>query len=221
MSEQIPSGRIPSGWYPDKSVGAPAGQQRYWNGSAWTQHTTAPTVAESARKPGIFTRWGIPGLVGVVSLLVGVALGAAGGSSAEELETGSTGEPTSAPTVTVDPSAARQAELDQIAADLDEIAAEQATVSDELAAKEAELAAREQAVAAAEQEQAVEPDPPAAAPEPANDCHPSYDTCVPIASDVDCEGGSGNGPEFTGTVRVIGPDEYDLDRDGDGVACDG
>ena len=34
------------------------------------------------------------------------------------------------------------------------------------------------------------------------------------------EGGSGNGPLYTGTVRVVGPDEYDLDRDGDGVGCE-
>ena len=87
----------------------------------------------------------------------------------------------------------------------------------------------EQAVGAAEQEQAVvpappapapEPAPPAAVPEPADECHPSYEPCVPIASDVDCEGGSGNGPAYTGRVSVIGPDEYDLDRDGDGVACE-
>lgn len=25
-------------------------------------------------------------------------------------------------------------------------------------------------------------------------CHASYDPCVPITSDVDCAGGSGNGP---------------------------
>jgi hypothetical protein len=43
---------------------------------------------------------------------------------------------------------------------------------------------------------------------------------VPIVSDVDCQGGSGDGPEYTGYVRVIGPDEYDLDRDGDGVGCE-
>ncbi|HET6755549.1 MAG TPA: hypothetical protein VFH23_16540 [Jiangellaceae bacterium] len=40
---------------------------------------------------------------------------------------------------------------------------------------------------------------------------------MPIASDVDCLGGSGDGPAYTGTVRVIGPDVYGLDRDGDGV----
>lgn len=54
-------------------------------------------------------------------------------------------------------------------------------------------------------------------------CHPSYaDACVPIDSDVDCAGGSGNGPSyFDGVARVVGPDEYDLDRDGDGFACNG
>ena len=53
-------------------------------------------------------------------------------------------------------------------------------------------------------------------------CDPNYSGCVPIASDVDCAGGSGNGPAYVrGPVRVIGTDIYDLDRDGDGIACDG
>ncbi|RSM74288.1 hypothetical protein DMB66_01400 [Actinoplanes sp. ATCC 53533] len=52
-------------------------------------------------------------------------------------------------------------------------------------------------------------------------CDPNYTPCVPIASDVDCAGGSGNGPAYVeGPIRVIGGDPYDLDRDGDGVACD-
>ncbi|GAA4493262.1 hypothetical protein GCM10023191_030420 [Actinoallomurus oryzae] len=52
-------------------------------------------------------------------------------------------------------------------------------------------------------------------------CDPNYGGCVPIASDVDCAGGGGNGPAYvSGTVRVIGSDIYDLDRDGDGVGCD-
>jgi hypothetical protein len=64
------------------------------------------------------------------------------------------------------------------------------------------------------------PPPQTAAPAPPSGCHPSYDPCVPIASDVDCRGGSGDGPEYTGTVTVIGPDVYDLDRDGDGMGCE-
>lgn len=55
---------------------------------------------------------------------------------------------------------------------------------------------------------------------PGNACHPSYDPCVPITSDVDCAGGSGNGPAYTGPVRVIGPDDYGLDSDGDGRGCE-
>jgi hypothetical protein len=56
----------------------------------------------------------------------------------------------------------------------------------------------------------------------AQSCHPSYEgECVPITSDADCASGSGNGPAYVrGPVRVVGPDEYGLDRDGDGVGCE-
>ena len=67
------------------------------------------------------------------------------------------------------------------------------------------------------------PPPPVAAPVVVNNgCDPNYEgACVPIASDVDCAGGSGNGPGYTtGPVRIVGSDIYDLDRDGDGIACD-
>lgn len=56
---------------------------------------------------------------------------------------------------------------------------------------------------------------------PASNCDPNYSGCVPIASDVDCAGGSGNGPAYTsGPVQVIGTDIYGLDRDGDGWGCE-
>jgi hypothetical protein len=56
----------------------------------------------------------------------------------------------------------------------------------------------------------------------ARQCDPNYSgACVPIASDVDCAGGSGNGPAYVkGPVKVIGSDIYDLDRDGDGYGCE-
>jgi hypothetical protein len=61
----------------------------------------------------------------------------------------------------------------------------------------------------------------AAPAEPAASCHPSYDPCLdPNAGDYDCEGGEGDGPEYTGLVTVTGSDDYDLDRDGDGTGCD-
>ncbi|WP_329005393.1 G5 domain-containing protein [Kribbella sp. NBC_00709] len=52
-------------------------------------------------------------------------------------------------------------------------------------------------------------------------CDPNYSGCVPIASDVDCSGGSGNGPEYVaGPIEVIGNDIYRLDADHDGIACE-
>jgi hypothetical protein len=43
----------------------------------------------------------------------------------------------------------------------------------------------------------------------------------PNASDYDCAGGSGNGPFYVqGPISVVGTDHYDLDADGDGVACE-
>jgi hypothetical protein len=53
-------------------------------------------------------------------------------------------------------------------------------------------------------------------------CDPNYAwACVPIASDVDCAGGSGNGPAYVqGPVLVIGTDIYRLDSDGDGIGCE-
>ena len=56
---------------------------------------------------------------------------------------------------------------------------------------------------------------------PEQECHPSYSGCLnPNASDYDCAGGSGNGPYYTGPVRVVGPDVFDLDRDKDGWGCE-
>lgn len=55
-----------------------------------------------------------------------------------------------------------------------------------------------------------------------SNCDPNYSgACVPIASDVDCAGGSGNGPAYVaGPVTVVGTDIYGLDRDGDGIGCE-
>ncbi|MFG1814179.1 G5 domain-containing protein [Kribbella sp. NPDC049174] len=55
-----------------------------------------------------------------------------------------------------------------------------------------------------------------------SDCDPNYSGgCVPIASDVDCSGGSGNGPAYVrGPVTVVGSDIYGLDRDNDGLGCE-
>lgn len=57
--------------------------------------------------------------------------------------------------------------------------------------------------------------------QPTSSCDPNYSGCVPIASDVDCADGSGDGPAYVrGPIRVIGHDKYGLDRDNDGWACE-
>jgi hypothetical protein len=63
--------------------------------------------------------------------------------------------------------------------------------------------------------------PPPVEPAPQQQCDPNYTGCVPIASDVDCAGGTGNGPAYVkGPVQVIGNDIYELDKDHDGTACE-
>lgn len=52
-------------------------------------------------------------------------------------------------------------------------------------------------------------------------CSPNYSGCVPVASDVDCKPGSGNGPKYTtGPKKVLKKDIYRLDADKDGLACE-
>jgi hypothetical protein len=61
----------------------------------------------------------------------------------------------------------------------------------------------------------------AAPPPTQSQCHPSYSGCLKANSpDYDCEGGQGNGPDYTGPVTVYGPDTFDLDRDNDGIGCE-
>jgi len=64
---------------------------------------------------------------------------------------------------------------------------------------------------------------PPTAPPVAAGCHSSYaGACVPIAADVDCGGGPGNGPAYVyeKDVQVVGPDVYGLDADHDGLGCE-
>jgi hypothetical protein len=55
-----------------------------------------------------------------------------------------------------------------------------------------------------------------------SNCDPSYEgECLdPNSYDYDCEGGSGDGPDYTGPVTVVGDDHFGLDRDRDGYACE-
>lgn len=85
--------------------------------------------------------------------------------------------------------------------------------ADRRAVQAAEAEAR-----AAEEAEAEE----ALAEEEASECDPNYSgACLdPAAYDYDCEGGSGDGPEYTGTVAVVGEDHFGLDADSDGTGCE-
>lgn len=65
------------------------------------------------------------------------------------------------------------------------------------------------------------PSPSPSPPTNGGGCDPNYSGCLdPNAYDYDCIGGSGDGPRYTGTVRVLGSDHYGLDADGDGIGCE-
>nr|WP_307488790.1 hypothetical protein [Pseudarthrobacter defluvii] len=120
--------------------------------------------------------------------------------------------------------AAEKAAADKAAADKDaaDKAAAEAAALQAAEAKAAQDAAAAKAAADAAARAAA---PPAPAPQPVPGtnpgCDPNYSGCVPIASDVDCAGGSGNGPAYVrGPVQVIGRDIYGLDADHDGVGCE-
>lgn len=60
-------------------------------------------------------------------------------------------------------------------------------------------------------------------PPPSPSCHPSYvGACLKVGvGDYDCVGGSGDGPNYVqGPVYEVGPDEFGLDGDGDGIGCE-
>jgi micrococcal nuclease len=48
-------------------------------------------------------------------------------------------------------------------------------------------------------------------------CHPSYSPCLPVVADLDCSDVRAMG---AAPVRVVGPDVYRLDADGDGIGCE-
>ncbi|TWD53984.1 hypothetical protein FB478_103404 [Arthrobacter sp. AG367] len=130
-----------------------------------------------------------------------------------------------------DQAAAEKAAAEKAAADkaaADKAAADAAAARQAAEAKAAQDAAAAKAAAEAAAKAAAPPAPVAppahvapAVPGTNPGCDPNYSGCVPIASDVDCAGGSGNGPAYvSGPLQVIGRDIYGLDADHDGVACE-
>jgi hypothetical protein len=87
------------------------------------------------------------------------------------------------------------------------------------ARERARARAKARAIARARRRAAARAKPPATT----SNCDPNYKgACLdPTASDYDCEGGSGDGPEYVaGPIQVVGEDHFDLNRDSDTIACD-
>ena len=92
-------------------------------------------------------------------------------------------------------------------------AADKASAAAAAASAKASAAQAAAQATAAQQAQA----PSQAAPA----CTPGYSPCIPPGPDVDCAGGSGNGPRYVqGPVTVTGSDPYGLDSDHDGIGCE-
>jgi len=118
--------------------------------------------------------------------------------------------------------AAEKAAADAAAKAAADKAAADKAAADKLAADQAAAAKAAADQAAADQAAAAAAAKAAPAPRVQSGCDPNYaGACVPVASDVDCAGGKGNGPAYVrGPVTVVGSDIYGLDNDHDGIGCE-
>lgn len=69
----------------------------------------------------------------------------------------------------------------------------------------------------------IAPPAPTSPPPETQNCTSGYSPCIPPGPDVDCAGGSGNGPRYVQGPIIVDHafgDPYGLDRDGDGVGCE-
>jgi hypothetical protein len=93
--------------------------------------------------------------------------------------------------------------------------------TEKAAADKASAAAASAKASAAQAAQASAAQQAQASSRAAPVCTPGYSPCIPPGPDVDCAGGSGNGPRYVqGPVTVTGSDPYGLDSDHDGIGCE-
>jgi hypothetical protein len=149
---------------------------------------------------------------GLAALCLGLALVAAGCGSGDE--TSSIAQEARQQTVLeVRQAAARRRHREAHRIEVRERRAEAHRRAERAAARE-RARERSEAREQAEAEESTEAE--------SSECDPnSSGACLdPYASDYDCEGGSGNGPSYTGPVVVVGDDHYELDADGDLAGCE-
>lgn len=161
-----------------------------------------------------------PKLIQILTPIVTIFLTAAllSGSSDPQSKTGNA----SAKTQSIVASDVSESAAEQAAAAADRAAAKKRAIARERAAKRAQVRRERRARARVVARARERKEAAALAEEQAQNCDSNYEgACLdPNASDYDCEGGSGDGPEYTGPVQSVGSDPYDLDADGDGYACE-
>jgi hypothetical protein len=208
----------------------PSGQWR-WDGTQWVPNVQPEQPAETAVLPPMqlpelpatptpptpwySRRWFLPTLIGVVALLAGVGIGQAGNNPETKTVTQSVAS------ISVSPSPVISVSPSPVVTTVTKMVTMTA-------------AARPSAAAPPPpRPSALAPPPPrpsASAPPPtprpptsaAANCDPAYpDVCLHDGiGDYDCAGGSGNGPNYvSGPIRVLPPDPFGLDSNGDGIGC--
>lgn len=226
---------------PPRWVGDPTGRHelRYWDGTGWTGHVAdggvetwdppfhgsaeqparslpTPTrrARSRARRGGRFKRWPRSAKIGVpVAAVVGGMIVVGAISGGEDSPTVATQARSSTATTTVQHVATVPSTTTRPTVPPTTRLPIVATIPPTVAPTAPPTIAP-----------TTPPAPPqvAAPPPPSSNCHPNYGGCVPNDPvDVDCAGGSGNGPSYVrGPIQVIGADVYGLDADHDGIACE-
>ena len=222
-----PGWRPPAGWRPDPRWGpAPYGWQ-FWQEEpkrSWVARHKVATTLLAAPLALMVSLFGL----GVVGAVVSEPAGFTSLSSGQTMTPSprSTGAPQPSPSQASPDKAEASASASATAAAAEAaqeraLAAQAANAAKAKAAKVKAAKVKAAKVKAAKAKAAKAKAAKAKAGREAADCTPGYSPCLSYASDYDCAGGSGNGPEYVyGSVRVTGSDPYDLDRDGDGVGCD-
>ena len=210
----------PPGWTPDPSwPPAPAGWQM------WVPAANGGRRWIARHK--ILTAVGAVLMVCIVGSAVGGALGdSKNAASSKPIGSGAATTPTTSIATTsaaaasraAAAAAARSASSSKAAAS--RAAATRAAAASRAAAAASSAASSKAAASRAAAASSAAAQPPAPAPTAA-DCTPGYSPCIPPGPDVDCAGGSGNGPRYVqGPVAVTGSDPYGLDGNHDGVGCE-
>jgi hypothetical protein len=182
----------PAGWFDDPQEGV---GQRYWDGSEWTNRTRDATQESengSADNTPKQESWWRDHWRGPVIAGVAFLVGAAIGTAGGNSSTTRTVGRTTTATIAGPVTTQTQTQ-----------------VSTKTQTVEAPSTASTSAVTPTTSTST-------------SSCDPNYSgACLdPTASDYDCEGGSGDGPLYTGEVKVVGDDHFDLDSNGNGIGCE-